>query len=126
MAQLFLVLLFVSQLAFAQDTSSTTNLNQQVALIKELKVDQNFDENYRPLSLEIERLLDLKRAECAEISGQKSQKQLCFRELVSAHKDYIKRSFDLKIDYLKLLHEKQISSLEEARKKTIQELERQF
>ncbi len=126
MAQFLLVMVFVSQLSFAQESPSTLNLNQQVSLLKELKVDQNFDERYRPLSLEIERLLDLKRAECAETLGQKSEKQLCFRELVGIHKEFIKRSFDLKLDYLKLLHEKQISSLEEAKKKTIQELERQF
>ncbi len=126
MAQLVLGFLLFASHALAQEATSTINLNQQVSLLKELKVDQNFDEKYRPLSLEIERLLDLKRAECAEATGQKSDKQLCFRELVSAHKEYIKRSFDLKLDYLKLLHEKQITALEEARKKTIQEIERQF
>jgi hypothetical protein len=125
MAQLLLALFFVSHLQ-AQEAPSTANLNQQVGLLKELKVDQNFDENFRPLSLEIERLLDLKRAECTEATGQKSDKQLCFRQLVSVHKEYIKRSFDLKLDYLKLLHDKQITALEEARKKTLQEIERQF
>lgn len=125
MAQFLLVILFITA-SHAQEAPSTVNLNQQVEKLKELKVDQNFDENYRPLSLEIERLLDLKRAECAEATSQKSDKQLCFRELVGAHREYIKRSFDLKLDYLKLLHEKQISALEEARKKTISDLERQF
>lgn len=125
MAQLFLAIFFVSSVQ-AQIAPWTVNLNQQLGLLKELKVDQNFDENFRPLSLEIERLLDLKRAECTEATGQKSDKQLCFRELVSIHKEYIKRSFDLKLDYLKLLHEKQITVLEEARRKTINDLERQF
>jgi len=126
MVKFILVLIALTQPLFSQDSTSTINLNQQLAVLKEVKVDQNFDETYRPISLEIDRLLDLKRAECAEIAGQKSEKQLCFRELVGIQKEYIKRSFDLKLDYLKLLHEKQINALEEARKKTLQEIDRQF
>ena len=126
MVKFILIQLIFISLSFAQEESPTSTLSLQLSKLKELKVEQDFDETYRPLSLEIERLLDLKRAECAEMAGQKSEKQLCFREVVNVHLDYIKRSFDLKLDYLKLLHSKQMSALEEAKKKTILELERQF
>lgn len=126
MVKFILIQLILISSSFAQELASTTNLSLQLAKLKDLKVEEDFDETYRPLSLEIERLLDLKRAECAEMAGQKSEKQLCFRQVVNVHLEYIKKSFDLKLDYLKLLHEKQMSALQEAKKKTIQELERQF
>lgn len=123
----FILIFFISNsFVLAQEQSSASSLTDQLNKLKELKVEQDFDERYRPLSLEIERLLDLKKAECAEMSAVKTDKKLCYRDAVNIHLDFIKRSFDLKLGYLKLLHDKQISALEEARKKTIQELERQF
>lgn len=122
MARLYWVIVFVGLSAFAEEENL---FDKAYVEMSRLEITSDFDEKYRPLGLELERILDLKRAECSEISTQ-ATRQLCFREVVTLHKKYLELSFSLKIKYLKVLHAKQLSALEEAQKSALKELERQF
>lgn len=134
MARLLLALTFVSTLAHAQifnlpfsdDKPQTLpTLEKHLKDLEALEVSKDFEERYRLVTVEIEKQLDLKRGECAEIQV-KGEKQKCFRNLISYHKRFLERSFDLKKDYLKSLHEQQLNALNQARSSALKELERQF
>jgi hypothetical protein len=121
-ARLYWIILLVGLNASAEEENL---FDKAYVEMSRLEVTADFDEKYRPLGLELERILDLRRAECSEISTQVTR-QLCFREVVTLHKKYLELSFSLKIKYLKVLHVKQLSALEEAQKSALKELERQF
>lgn len=139
MAKFILVCLMVSMSAHAQlfqnpfsgssEDKKTTEgpaLEKVLAELEALEVNGGFEERYRTLTLEIERQLDLKRGDCGESTVNKSDKQRCFRNIVTAHKRYLERGFSLKKIYLQRLHERQLTALEEAKTKALGELERQF
>ncbi len=134
MARLFLALTFFSTLAQAQifnlpfsdeKTQTLPKLEKHLKELESLEISKDFEERYRGITVEIEKQLDLKRGECAE-NQVKSEKQKCFRSVVSYHKRFLERSFDLKKDYLKSLHEQQLNALNQARTNALKELERQF
>jgi|GEM_PF-2758648 len=139
MAKFILAFLFASLSAHAQlfqnpfsgsgeDKNATEGpaLEKVLGELEALEVSGGFEERYRTLTLEIERQLDLKRGDCGEITVNKSDKQRCFRNIVTAHKRYLERGFSLKKVYLQRLHERQLTALEEAKTKALSELERQF
>ena len=101
-------------------------LEKVLSELEALEVNGGFEDRYRTLSIEIERQLDLKRGDCGESLANKSDKQRCFRNIVSAHKRYLERGFSLKKVYLQKLHERQLTALDEAKTKALSELERQF
>ncbi len=106
--------------------SESPALEKALRDLESMEVGSGFDERYRTLSIEIERQLDLKRGDCGENVGNKTDKQRCFRNIVTAHKRYLERGFVLKKVYLQRLHERQLTALEEAKTKALSELERQF
>jgi hypothetical protein len=93
--------------------------------LDKLELGTSFEERYRTLSLEIERQLDLRRSDCLEIP-QKSERERCFRDIVTEQKRYIERGFVLRKDYLQRIHGQQLKALDDARAKALSELERQF
>jgi hypothetical protein len=97
----------------------------QILEMDKLEIDKNFDVNYRTASLEIERLLDLKRGECAEVS-LRPDKEKCFREVVKLQKSYLEKSHSFKKKYLIQIHESQLKGLDEAHAKALKDLERHF
>jgi hypothetical protein len=101
-------------------------LEKVLSELEALEASGGFEERYRVLSIEIERQLDLKRGDCGESTANKSDKQRCFRSIVSSHKRYLERGFSLKKVYLQKLHERQLTALEEAKARALSELERQF
>jgi hypothetical protein len=133
-----LALLFASLSAHAQlfqnpfsggedkKTTESPALEKVLSELEALEVSSGFEDRYRTLTLEIERQLDLKRGDCGESTVSKSDKQRCFRNIVTAHKRYLERGFVLKKVYLQRLHERQLKALEEAKTKALSELERQF
>ncbi|MBY0516001.1 MAG: hypothetical protein K2P81_03760 [Bacteriovoracaceae bacterium] len=137
MAKFILIFgLLTSQFAFAQIfqlpfTSDKTEsggsaLDKLLNDFESIEVNNDFEDKYRKISLEIERQLDLKRSECSETGANKSDKQKCFRVIISTHKRFLEKSFELKKTYLKKIQEDQLSALDEAKEKALKELERQF
>ena len=133
MAKLLYFLVFVPlfahaqlfQLPFGEDKNAAQSpaLEKSLTELEKLEVGVGFEEKYRQISLDIERQFDAKRAECSEVT---QNKQRCFRDIVTGQKRYLERSFDLKKEYLKKLHEQQLGALDEAHAKALKEIERQF
>ena len=136
MAKIFyLSLIMLSGLAQAQifqlpfgdksEGAPAPALERSLADLDKLEITSSFEEKYRALTIEIERQFDLKRGECAE-NTTKADKQRCFRDVITAQKRFLERSFELKKEYLKKLQEQQMAALDEAKQKALNELERQF
>lgn len=100
-------------------------LEQAIVKFEALDDSKAQEEAYRVLQLEVERGLDLKRAECGEVA-KSSDKQRCFREVIKQYHRYLEKSFEFKRTYLKRLHEQQVKWLEESRSKALKDLEKQF
>lgn len=105
---------------------SASGVDKLIGELEALSLDKDFDERYRTLTLEIERQLDLKRSECAELGAAKSDKEVCFRGAVQAQRRYLTKAFEFKKRYLATIHEAQLKDLEETHAKALKELERQF
>lgn len=105
---------------------SVSGVEKLIGELEALSIDKNFEERYRTLTLEIERQLDLKRSECAELGAAKSEKEVCFRGVVQSQRRYLTKAFEFKKRYLINIHETQIKDLEETQTKALKELERQF
>jgi hypothetical protein len=118
----------IFQLPFSSDKSASggSALDKLLNDFEVIEVNNDFEDKYRKISIEIERQLDLKRSECSETGANKSDKQRCFRTIISSHKRFLEKSFDLKKIYLKKIQEDQLSALDEAKEKALKELERQF
>jgi len=105
--------------------SAGSPLTRALDVLDKLEIGASFEERYRTLSLEIERQVDLRRSDCLEM-GQRSERERCFRDIVTEQKRYIERGYVLRKDYLQRIHEQQVKALGDARARALSELERQF
>lgn len=134
MAKLLFVALFFAVSARAQifklptfGKDAPSGLAATIEAFGKLKTDgPDFEERFKQGSLEIERQLDIMRSDCVEKTGEASQKQRCFRELVGHHKKYLESSFEAKKILLAALHKRQLENLEQSRDLALKELEKQF
>lgn len=132
MARFVFILVLLMQSAVAQvfglpfgEKEPVVGVAKLLAELDELDVNNQFEDKYRTLILEIDRQLELKRVECTELPTR-PEKEKCFRDIVQTQRKFFEKSYTIKKNYLKLIHEAQLKGLDEAHAKALKDLERQF
>lgn len=142
MAKSLLILLFVSQLAYADlfdfGTDNESIKSDLPALVEKLKTlnmkdDPEYEESFNKTVRAIENAMEQEKLFCsgeaADSEGKTlppAQKQLCMREL---KKEYLEASMailDLKKKYLAFIHQRQLERLNEVQKKLKADIEKNF